>query len=436
MTLTGFFLSATPASRLVRLVMILALLLVMAQAASAASRIKDIADFEGIRDNQLIGYGLVVGLRGTGDSLRNAPFTEEIMVNILERLGVNVTGEQFRPRNVAAVLVTASLPPFARAGSSIDVTVSSIGDASSISGGTLVMTPLNAADGQIYAVAQGPVLVSGFQAEGDAAQVTEGVPTTGTIPGGARIERELAFEFGTMSRIRLALRSPDFTTAERVESAINRGTGRPLATMLDSGTVELDLSGEAISPARVMSRIENLTLTPAQKARVVVDQRSGTIVLGADVKVSSVAVAQGNLSIQIAETPVAVQPNPFSANGETVVLPRTEINVFETGPGNIGIVESNVTLSELVAGLNALGVSPREMIDILKSMKTAGALHAAAEQEDAHAGRQAAQHAAGAEGGGREEFHGQGRRQAHGGTKHEEQDQGRRQGTDHTRHQA
>ncbi len=344
--------------------------------AFADVKIKDIVDVEGVRDNSLMGFGLVIGLNGSGDTLRNSPYTEEILSSVLESLNLNVQGEDFRANNIAAVIVTASLPPFSRAGSTIDVTVSSIGDASSLSGGMLIMTPLKGPDDRVYALAQGSVLVSGFQAEGAAAQITEGVPTTGTIPGGASIERELDFDFGSLSRIRLALRSPDFTTALRIENAVNNGTGRMLAQMLDAGTIELDLQGETGSPARLMSQIENFTLTPAQKAKVVVDQRSGTIVLGADVKVSSVAVAQGNLSIRIAETPVAVQPNPFSANGESIVLPRTAIDVVDAEPGNIGIVESNVTLSQLVAGLNALGVSPREMIDILKSMKTAGALHA------------------------------------------------------------
>ena len=343
--------------------------------AAAEVRVKDLVDVEGMRGNDLVGYGLVIGLNGSGDTLRNSPYTEEALANILERLGVNVQGEDFRPNNVAAVLVTAKLPPFARRGSRIDVTVSSIGDAKSLMGGVLVMTPLNAADNQIYAVAQGSVLVSGFQAEGDAASITEGVPTAGMIPGGASVEREIDFNFADMPRIRLALRDPDFTTAERVEQAINRSAGQPIARMTDAGTVELSIAGT--DPARLMSRIENITLTPAQRARVVIDQRSGTIVLGEDVTVSTVAVSQGSLSIRISEAPMVSQPNPFSRNGETIAVPRTNIDVFETGePGNIATVQSNVTLSDLVAGLNALGVTPREMIDILKAMKTAGALHA------------------------------------------------------------
>ncbi len=354
---------------------LLALVMAAPLAAQANVKIKDIVDVEGVRANDLVGYGLVIGLDGSGDTIRNSPYTEEALSNLLERLGVNIQGSDFRPNNVAAVLVTASLPPFARVGSKIDINVSSIGDAKSLAGGTLVMTPLNAADGEVYALAQGSVLVSGFKAEGDGASVTEGVPTSGTIPNGARIEREINFDFGTMKKIRLALRSPDFTTAERIEAKINAGLGGQHATLLDSGTVELDLANLDQSPARIMGKVENFTLKPAQKARVVVDQRSGTIVLGQNVKVSSVAIAQGNLSIKITEDPVVSQPNPFGF-GESIIVPRTGITVEDGEPGNIAILEDNVTLPDLVAGLNALGVSPREMIDILKSIKTAGALHA------------------------------------------------------------
>ncbi|MGJ8562359.1 MAG: flagellar basal body P-ring protein FlgI [Alphaproteobacteria bacterium] len=341
----------------------------------ASVKIKDLVDVEGVRGNDLVGYGLVIGLDGSGDTIRNSPYTEEALSNLLERLGVNIQGSDFRPNNIAAVLVTSSLPAFGRTGSRIDVNVSSIGDAKSLSGGTLIMTPLNAADGEVYAVAQGSVLVSGFQAEGEGASITEGVPTSGTIPNGARIEREINFKFSDMSRIRLALRSPDFTTAERIETKINTLFGSPIAQLLDSGTVELDITNVAQSPARLISKIENYDLIPAQKARVVIDQRSGTIVLGQNVKVSSVAIAQGNLSIKIAETPVASQPNPFGF-GDSIVLPRTNVEVTDGEPGNIAVINENITLPDLVAGLNALGVSPREMIDILKTMKTAGALHA------------------------------------------------------------
>ncbi|PRY19855.1 flagellar P-ring protein precursor FlgI [Aliiruegeria haliotis] len=358
-------------TRLVLLGLILA-----TQAVSGPVRIKDLVEFDGVRGNDLVGYGLVVGLNGTGDGIRNAPFTEEIMSNMLERLGVNVTGEQFRPKNVAAVFVTATLPPFSRSGGRIDVTVSAIGDAKSLLGGTLVMTPLTAADGQIYAVGQGTVIAGGAQAEGDAASVVTGVPTAGTIPAGARVEREIDFDFGSLDRLRLALRNPDFTTAGRIETAINSAFGRTVARMLDSGTVEFDVLATRLgSPARAVGRIENIRVEPERKARVVVDQRSGTIVMGDDVRISKVAVSQGNLTLRIEETPMAVQPNPF-APGETVVLPRTTAQIEEEPGIGLAEVDGGTSLAEVVAGLNALGVAPRDLIDILKSIKAAGALHA------------------------------------------------------------
>ncbi len=356
---------------------ILAISLMGVGSASATQiRIKDLVEFDGVRGNDLIGYGLVVGLNGTGDGLRNAPFTEEIMSNILERLGVNVAGEQFRPKNVAAVLVTATLPPFARAGGQIDVTVSAIGDADSLLGGTLVMTPLNAADGQIYAVSQGTIIAGGAAAKGDAATVVQGVPTSGTIPAGARVEREIEFELSSLDTLRLALREPDFTTAVRIETVINGSFGRAVAVMLDSGTVRLDIGRTRMtSPAHALARIENLLVEPERKARVVVDQRSGTIVMGQDVRISRIAVSQGNLTLRVQEAPIAVQPNPF-AEGETMVVPRTAVDIEEEPGIGLAEVPPGTTLSEVVAGLNALGVAPRDMIDILKSIKAAGALHA------------------------------------------------------------
>jgi flagellar P-ring protein precursor FlgI len=337
-------------------------------------RLKDLVEFDGVRGNDLVGYGLVVGLNGTGDGLRNAPFTEEIMANLLERLGANVAGEAFRPRNVAAVFVTAALPPFARAGGRIDVTVSAIGDASSLQGGTLVMTPLNGADGQIYAVAQGSVLAGGISAEGEAARVIQGVPTAGVIPAGARVEREVAFDFGALQSLRLALRSPDFTTAARIEGVINAELGRGRAVMLDAGTVAVDVAGLR-SPAHAIAALESLTVQPERRARVVVDQRSGTIVMGADVRISRVAVAQGNLTLRIEEAPLVVQPNPFS-QGETVVVPRSQAGIEEEPGTGLAELTGGTSLSEVVAGLNALGVAPQDMIDILKSISAAGALHA------------------------------------------------------------
>lgn len=342
----------------------------------AEIRIKDLVEFDGVRGNDLVGYGLVVGLNGTGDGLLNAPFTEEIMSNLLERLGVNVAGEDYRPKNVAAVFVTASLPAFARSGGQIDVTVSAIGDAKSLLGGTLVMTPLNGADGQIYAVAQGAIIAGGVSADGEAARMVQGVPTAGTIPSGARVEREVEFDFTQLDAIRLALREPDFTTAERIETVINTEFGRSVALMLDAGTVSLDLAGTGLkSPAHVISKIEGLGVKPESRARVVVDQRSGTIVMGEDVRISKVAVAQGNLTLRIDEAPIVVQPNPFS-EGETIVVPRSVVGI-ENAPGTgLAEVAGGTNLSEVVAGLNALGVAPHDMIDILKSINAAGALHA------------------------------------------------------------
>ncbi len=348
----------------------------MGPADASPARIKDLVEVDGVRGNDLLGYGLVVGLNNTGDSLRNSPFTEDAIVNLLERLGVNVTGEQLRARNVAAVLVTGVLPPFARAGSQIDVNVSAIGDASSLMGGTLVMTPLNAADGQIYAVAQGSIIAGGVTAQGEAATVTQGVPTSGIVPSGARVEREVSFDFTQMREMRLALRNPDFTTAARIEAAINEDIGSRIARMVDSGTVQLDLASFGVSsPARLIAQIENIEVQTSTRARVVVDQRSGTIILGQDVRISRVAVTQGNLTLRVEEAPLVVQPNPF-AEGETVVIPRTNAEI-EEDPGNgLAIVETSVSLPEVVAGLNALGVSAHDMIDILKSIKAAGALHA------------------------------------------------------------
>ncbi|MCP1336842.1 flagellar basal body P-ring protein FlgI [Futiania mangrovi] len=359
---------------------LLALALSMQPQAPAAAapevRLKDIVDIEGVRGNDIVGYGLVVGLNGTGDSVRNAPYTEEALGNLLERLGVNVKGENFRPKSVAAVLVTATLPPFARPGRRIDVTVSSIGDAKSLFGGTLVMTPLMAPDGEIYAVAQGPVIAGGVSAEGEAASVTFGVPTGATIPNGARVEREVEFALADLDTLTLSLRDPDFTTAARIEAALNAALGPGQATMLDSGTVELAVPPVlAGKPAHLLARIESIAVRPDTRARVVVDQRSGTIVMGADVRISKVAVAQGNLTVEVRETPLVSQPNPF-ARGETVLVPRTDIQINDGGDARMAVIEEGVSLNGLVKGLNALGVGPRDMIDILSAIDASGALHA------------------------------------------------------------
>lgn len=343
--------------------------------ADAQSKLRDILDIEGVRTNDLVGYGIVVGLNGTGDSVRNAPFTEDSLTNMLERLGMNVQGEDIKPNNVAAVLVTASLPAFARNGSSIDVSVASIGDAGSLQGGTLILTPLRGADNQVYAVAQGSVMVSGLNVEAAGARDTVGTPTSGAIPGGAIIEQEVAFDFNSQDTIKLALRNPDFTTAARVEDTINATLGGPVAYMRDPGTIELNLRAINGSPARVLAAIENLPVEVESPARIVIDEKSGTIVLGQDVTISKVAIAQGNISIKVRENPVVSQPNPFS-EGETIVLPRTDIDVTQTGNENIALLESNTTLSQLIDGLNALGVRPQEMADIIRAMSAAGAIHA------------------------------------------------------------
>ncbi|MFD1795149.1 flagellar basal body P-ring protein FlgI [Paracoccus aurantiacus] len=348
----------------------------MLPANAATVRLKDVVVFDGVRGNDLLGYGLVVGLNGTGDSLRNAPYTEDMMVTLLERLGVNVSSDQFRPKNVAAVMVTAVLPPFARAGSQIDITVSAIGDAQSLMGGTLVMTPLSAADGDIYAVAQGSVISGGVSAKADNAAVVQGVPTSGSIPSGARVEREVDFDFSTLRNIRLALKQPDFTTASRIERAVNSSGVGQIAEMVDAGTVSLDLSGSPnINPARLLGRIENIMVDTDGKARVVVDHRSGTIVMGEDVRVSRVAVSQGNLTLRVQEKPVVSQPNPF-AQGETVIINESAALITEESGIGFAEVQGSSSLSDVVAGLNALGVSPRDLIDILKAINAAGALHA------------------------------------------------------------
>ena len=341
----------------------------------APVRIKDLANFDGVRGNDLIGYGLVVGLNGTGDGMRNSPFTEETLVSTLERLGVNVSEDTLRSSNVAAVIVTANLPEFSRAGNRIDVGVSAIGDAKSLLGGTLIMTPLKAADGNIYAVAQGSVISGGVSATGESARVTEGVPTSGRIPGGARVEREVSFDFGEVEDIRISLRNADFSTAIGIEDALNGHFNQYVATASDSGTVVLDYRrlGD-VNPARIIGQIENIMVRPDSRARVVIDHRSGTIVMGEFVRISRVAVSQGALALKVSDISEVHQPNPFST-GSAVVVPRS-FSEIEHQPG-IGFAEvgNTTSLGDLVSGLNSLGVRPREMIDILKSIHTLGALH-------------------------------------------------------------
>jgi flagellar P-ring protein FlgI len=343
--------------------------------AAATSRIKDLANIEGIRQNQLIGYGLVVGLNGTGDTLNNAPFTKQSLQGMLERLGVNIRGQQLRTGNVAAVMVTANLPPFATQGTRIDVTASALGDAKSLLGGTLLVTPLLGADGNVYAVAQGSLAIGGFQVEGEAAKITRGVPTVGRLPNGAIIEREIDFSLAKLGQVRLALRNADFTTAKRIAIAINDYIGAPVAEPLDPSTVELTLPKKfSQNLVAMLTEIEQLQVEPDLAAKIVIDERSGVIVIGRDVRVSTVAVAQGNLTVTISETPQVSQPGPFS-RGKTVVVPRTHVGVVEEGK-KLAVVQEGVSLQQIVDGLNALGIGPRDMISILQAIKAAGAIQA------------------------------------------------------------
>jgi flagellar P-ring protein FlgI len=343
--------------------------------ARATSRIKDLASIEGIRQNQLIGYGLVVGLNGTGDTLNNAPFTKQSLQGMLERLGVNIRGQQIRTGNVAAVMVTANLPAFGTQGTRIDVTASALGDAKSLLGGTLLVTPLLGADGNVYAVAQGSLAIGGFAVEGEAAKVTRGVPTVGRLPNGAIIEREIEFSLATLGSLRLSLRNADFTTAKRIAVAINDYIGQPVAEPLDPSTVLLSLPKNfPQNLVATLTEIEQLQVEPDEAAKIVIDERSGVIVIGRDVRVSTVAVAQGNLTVTISETPQVSQPAPFS-QGRTIVVPRSNLGVTEEGK-KLALVHEGVSLQQIVDGLNALGIGPRDLISILQAIKAAGAIQA------------------------------------------------------------
>src|SRR6202051_4356041 len=346
-----------------------------AMPAGATSRIKDLANIEGVRQNQLIGYGLVVGLNGTGDTLNNIPFTKHSLQAMLERLGVNIRGATIRTGNVAAVMVTSNLPPFGTQGTRIDVTVSALGDSKSLQGGTLLVTPLLGADGNVYAVAQGSLAIGGFQAEGDAAKITRGVPTVGRLPNGAIIEREIEFALNSVSQLRLALRNADFTTAKRIAAAINDYNGAPIAEPLDPSTVQITLPQKPTNNVvALLTEIEQLQVDPDLAAKVVIDERSGIIVMGRDVRVSTVAVAQGNLTVTISETPQVSQPQPFSA-GRTVVVPRSRVGVSEDGK-RLAVGSEGASLQQLVDGLNSLGIGPRDLIAILQAIKAAGAIQA------------------------------------------------------------
>lgn len=353
-------------------------LLMFVSPANAASRIKDLVSVEGIRDNILVGYGLVVGLSGTGDDLKRISATKESLTGMLERLGVNTKDGKMQPDNVAAVIVTATIPAFARQGARIDVQISSIGDASSLQGGSLAVTPLTGADGEVYAVAQGAVQVGGFAVQGQGASIQRGVPTAGRIPNGGIVEREpINAHLIDMRQTKMALRNPDLSTARRIAQAVNAFAGTSAAETLDPGTVLMRLpEGYAGTMVDFLTDIEQLQVEPDQAARIIIDENTGVIVIGQDVRISTVAVAQGNLTIKVSEVAQVSQPSPFSETGETVVVPRTDITVEEDPNRKLTVVPDGVSVQELVNGLNALGVGPRDMISILQAIKAAGALQA------------------------------------------------------------
>jgi flagellar P-ring protein precursor FlgI len=346
-----------------------------ARPAAATSRIKDLANIEGVRQNQLVGYGLVVGLNGTGDTLNNIPFTKQSLQAMLERMGVNIRGATIRTGNVAAVMVTGNLPPFGTQGTRMDVTVSSLGDAKDLRGGTLLVTPLLGADGNVYSVAQGSVAINGFQAEGEAAKVVRGVPTVGRIVNGAIIEREIEFALNRLPNVRLALRNADFTTAKRIAAAVNDYLGAKSAEPIDPSTVQLTIPAEFKgNVVAFLTEIEQLQVEPDLAAKIIIDERSSIIVMGRDVRVATVAVAQGNLTVTISESPQVSQPNALS-RGRTVVTPNSRVGVTEDGK-KFALVKDGVSLQQLVDGLNGLGIGPRDLIGILQAIKAAGAIEA------------------------------------------------------------
>ncbi|MEW5978205.1 MAG: flagellar basal body P-ring protein FlgI [Acidobacteriota bacterium] len=341
----------------------------------AATRVKDVARFQGVRDNQLVGYGLVVGLNKTGDRQQTF-FTTQSLINMLDRLGVTITAQSIRVENIAAVMVTAELDPFARAGSRIDCTVSSIGDARSLQGGILVQTPLKAANGQVYAVAQGPVAIGGFSAGNSLNGVQVNHPTVGRISGGGIVEREVESDLLQRDTFELVLLQNDFTTASRLESAINDRLGAGLARSLDGRTVSVRVPAEfSARPIELIAKLENLEIETDRKAKVVINERTGTVVIGKDVRISAVAITQGSLSIQIGTNFNVSQPAPFSEQGQTVVTPEQNI-VAEEKQSNLVMLKDGASVEDLVRALNALGTTPRDLVAIFQAIKAANALQA------------------------------------------------------------
>jgi flagellar P-ring protein precursor FlgI len=366
--------------RLIYVPLVILILLLLHATSAQAARIKDIVTFEGVRPNILIGYGLVVGLNGTGDKLQNNAFTEQSLISFLERQGVNTRGASLKSKNVAAVTVTATLPPFSRNGSRIDVTVSTMGDATNLTGGTLLATPLLGADGEVYAVAQGAVSIGGFKAASDAGNVTvtKGVPTSGFISSGAIVEKEIEFALNSLPELKMALRNPDISTAQRVAESINTEIGPGIASVSDPATIVLSVPIVYHNNAtQLLAQVEKLSVETDQPARVVIDESSGTIVMGENVRIDTVAVAQGNLVVRVEETEAVSQPNPLAPEGAETVTTTQSTVVVDDGPGKrMAMLKKGATLRDLVAGLNALGVTPRDLITILQTIKAAGALQA------------------------------------------------------------
>jgi flagellar P-ring protein precursor FlgI len=367
---------SNPARFLIRSLALFATVMAMITPVGAGTRLKDIIDVEGVRDNQLLGYGVVTGLNGTGDSLRNCAFTKQSLESMMERLGINTRNSTLNTANAAAVMVTANLPPFATSGSRIDVTVSALCDSDSLEGGVLLATPLSAANGQVYALAQGPVAIGGFTAAGNSGTaLTRNIPTTGRIPNGATIERENRYDLAGQNELRLSLRNPDFTTATRVATAINAFVGANAAAATDPATVRLRRPPGSRDMASLLSDIELIEIEPDQPAKIIINEVTGVIVMGENVRVSTVAIAQGNLTIHVQEDPGVAMPNSFTS-AKPVVVPQSKISVSEDNADLAVMGGNGVPLRELVTGLNALGVSPRDLISILQALKASGALQA------------------------------------------------------------
>jgi len=355
------------------IVMVLAFLILTGTA--EAARIKDLGYFLGTRSNELIGYGLVVGLKNSGDST-NTLFTINSLANLLENMGINFDPTQAKTQNVAGVMVTAKLPPFSRSGSRIDVQASSIGDAKSLEGGTLLMTPLKATDGKVYAVAQGPISTGGFAVSGaSGSNVQKNHPTVGFISGGAIVEKEVPVQYADLPSLDLVLKTADFTTAHKTAAAICGAVPEINAHAVDAGTIRLEVPPSQRSEIiDLITKVENLEVQPDAIAKVVVNERTGTIVIGEHVRISPVAVAHGSLTVQITEKPNVSQPLPFS-NGSTKVTPQTGIKVQES-KAHLAVVGGGVTIGQVIEGLNAIGATPRDLINILQSIKAAGAMDA------------------------------------------------------------